>query len=114
MVGVSKTIDNSPITQDIISQANTKKLEITHYRNLVNTVIRDDNVLMGLFRYGFLTTAQLLPGFASFVCARTLLFLAFGSSRQRCNQIERRREVFTLLLYTIYIILNILYFFIII
>lgn len=101
MVGVSKTIDYSPITKEVIGQANTKKLEITHYRNLVNTILRDDNMLMGLFRYGFLTTAQILPGFASFVCARAVLFLAFGSSRQRCNQLEHRREVFDFIYYVL-------------
>lgn len=46
-----------------------------------------------MLRYGQLSCFQVIPGFCSFLCARTLLWFVLGDSKARKRQLQRRREI---------------------
>lgn len=46
-----------------------------------------------MLRYGQLSCFQVIPGFCSFLCARTLLWCVLGDSKARKRQLQRRREI---------------------
>jgi hypothetical protein len=48
---------------------------------------------LGLVGYGILSAAQIVPGFATFVASKWLIWLLFGASRQREKQLRKRRAV---------------------
>jgi hypothetical protein len=60
---------------------------------LVYSLIYSLNSNSGRFRYGMLTTAQVIPGFIAFLGARALLWMVLGDSKTRTRQFNRRKEI---------------------
>lgn len=56
------------------------------------SIVKNDG-FAGLLQYGILTAIQIVPGFATFIATKSLLWLFLGSSRKRKKQLFRRYQI---------------------